>query len=175
MKSLIAKLKALKPASSDISDIIKMQREYAANMLQSIDADIATLDKVLPYVVSVAKLGLGLGFVMGGIGAIALTGSAAQGVKLVSSGATMTFAEGWEIYKLIPNQQSSWYPKTLMTYSLLATIKEEKEGPQQEKDYKTLLETIRKESPLNSYGVGLLGIIYRLVQLFPKCEATSKK
>ena len=174
IEELAAKLKVLKPSSSDISDGIKMQREYAANMLQSIDADSGTLDKILPYVGPVAKVGLGLGFIMGGIGAIALTGSAAQGTKLLTSGATMTFAGGWTLYQLIPKKESSWYPRTLMAYSLLATIKEEKEGTQQEKDFKTLLEIIRKESHLNYYGVGLLGIIYRLIHLYPEVKQPIK-
>ena len=173
IEEIVAKLTAIKPASLDISDVIKMQREFAENMLKSINADIGTFDKAKPHLVAGAKVGLGLGFVMGGIGTIALTGNAAQGVKLISSGATMTFSGGWAFYQFIIDQQSSWYPETLKAYQDLATIKEA--SSQQEEKLKAELEKIRKGGDLRKYDVGLLGIIYSLIQLYPDIKQKPVK
>ena len=173
IEEIVAKLTAIKPASSDISDVIKMQREFAENMLKSINADIGVFDIAKPHLVAGGKVILGLGFVMGGIGAIALTGSAAQGAKLMFSGATMTISGGWAFYQFIMDQQSSWYPEILKTYKNFATSKEP--NSQQEEKLKTELETIRKEGNLKKYGVGLLGIIYQLVQLYPDIKQQPVK
>lgn len=174
MERLTAKLKAIKPHASEISNVIKMQRLFAEDMLQSISIDLGLFEKALPYAVPVAKVGLGVGLVGGAVGLIGGTHGAAAsvGAKMAFEGTKLSVTGAWDLYKKLPSSSSNGYLRTLTTYILLAMIKEMSAGSEQEQDFKTLLQMIRREDSVKEYGMGLLGIIYRLVQLYPQLTSS---